>query len=405
MKRLFAFAPALLLAAMTAMPAMGDEVPTYSISDDVYVEPVSTLGDAPTPGQKDDSCEDDTKGGKGGKGCDSCYLWGPDEAFSLYSGENGLGITAGGWTQFGYHNRDSVADFFNVNADGFNLHQQWLYLERTADGSCGWDWGFRADMMYGIDANNTQAFGNDPGNWDFMSGADHGAYGWAFPQLYAEVANGDLSVKLGHFFTPVGYEVVTAPDNFFYSHAFTMNNSEPFTHTGALATYGYSEALTLYGGWTLGWDTGFDQRDGGSNWLGGFGYSLTDNVALTYMSTYGDFGWFGGDSKNCYSHSVVVDFTLTEKINYVFQSDMVSADTYDTIGVNQYLFYTLNDCAALGARVEWWHVNGLSANAATFGLNYRPHANLVLRPEIKQEWVPGSDIDQTIFGFDTILTY
>ena len=64
------------------------------------------------------------------------------------------------------------------------------------------------------------------------NGFDHGIYAWALPQAYAELADCDVSVKLGHFYTPVGYEVVTSPDNFFYSHAFTMYNSEPFTHTG-----------------------------------------------------------------------------------------------------------------------------------------------------------------------------
>ena len=56
-------------------------------------------------------------------------------------------------------------------------------------------------------------------------------------KLYFEAGYGDLTVKIGHFYTIIGWEVVTAPDNFFYSHAYTMYNSEPFTHTGVLATY------------------------------------------------------------------------------------------------------------------------------------------------------------------------
>ena len=48
-----------------------------------------------------------------------------------------------------------------------------------------------------------------------MNNFDHGIYGFALPQVYGEVAMGDLSVKMGHFFTIIGYEVVTAPDNFF----------------------------------------------------------------------------------------------------------------------------------------------------------------------------------------------
>jgi hypothetical protein len=314
-------------------------------------------------------------------------------------------VTIGGWTQFGYHSRNSYQDGFNQEEDGLNLHQQWLYAERVADGSCGWGVGFRLDAVYGIDGGNTQSFGNNAGVWDYLNGFDHGAYGWAIPQAYLELAKGDLSIKLGHFYTLIGYEVVTAPDNFFYSHAFTMNNSEPFTHTGAIATYAYSDNVTLYGGWTAGWDTGFDQLGNGSSWLGGLSVGLCEDVTVTYMSTYGDFGWLAPGQNNSYSHSVVFDVALTDRLNYVLQSDMVSAGVTDSVGINQYLLYAMSDCWGVGGRVEWWKSDGVSYNAATFGLNYKPHANLVLRPEVKQEWTPGMGLDQTIFGMDAILSY
>ena len=52
------------------------------------------------------------------------------------------------------------------------------------------------------------------------------------PQAYAEVfcpwGNG-LSVKLGHFYSIFGYETVTAPDNFFYSHSYVFQYGEPNT--------------------------------------------------------------------------------------------------------------------------------------------------------------------------------
>ena len=76
------------------------------------------------------------------------------------------------------------------------------------------------------------------------------------PQLYVEAGYGDLSVKAGHFYTIIGYEVVQATGNFFYSHAYTFNFSEPFTHTGVLAQYDASERLTFYGGYSLGIDSG-----------------------------------------------------------------------------------------------------------------------------------------------------
>ncbi len=96
---------------------------------------------------------------------------------------------------------------------------------------CGFDIGGRIDYIYGTDGPDTQAFGIDNDHWD--NGWDNGNdYGSAIPQLYMEAGYGDLSVKVGHFYTIIGYEVVQAPDNFFYSHAYTMYNSEPFTHTG-----------------------------------------------------------------------------------------------------------------------------------------------------------------------------
>lgn len=348
-------------------------------------------------------------------------------------------ITFGGWTQIGYHSNESPLSStrndsfaFNDHAGRLNLHQQWLYAEKAADGSNGLDWGFRVDFMYGTDAPKTQSFGNSATAFDNNNAWDrNGGYGYAMPQLYGEVAYGDLSVIFGHFYTLVGYEVVTAPDNFFYSHALTMFNSEPFTHTGVLATYSGIENVEVYGGWTAGWDTGFDQYGDGSNFLGGFSTNLSDDVAFTYITTIGDFGArsrsFGaenGPSGDGYSHSMVFDVALSDDLNYVFQSDYVGIDAVggaivgnDQVGINQYLFYTLSDCWAVGGRAEWWKTDGESFGSLTAGLNYRPHANLVLRPEVRYHtaasdngaqylgFADEADYDRWTFGVDAILTY
>lgn len=334
------------------------------------------------------------------------------------------GFTIGGWLQKGYHNRNN--GLFNSHADNYHLQQAWLYAERVAESDgCNWDWGFRADIMYGTDAQDTQAFGNNPGEWDYQNGfgtdgTRFGAYGWAIPQLYGEVACGDWSIKAGHFYTLVGYEVVTAPDNFFYSHAMTMYNSEPFTHTGVLSTYSGHENLEVYLGWTAGWDTGFDQLGDGSSFLGGASLTISEDLTVIYIATAGDFGWRGSDA---YSHSVVVDATLTENLNYVLQSDALrsTATGEDNVGINQYLLYTVSDCLGLGARFEWWkgdNVTGFQPHnavlpatgsfsyyEATLGANIRPHANMVIRPEVRFDWSPAADYDETIFGVDTIFTF
>ena len=77
------------------------------------------------------------------------------------------------------------------------------------------------------------------------------------PQIYGEVAYNDVKVKIGHFYTPIGYEVVQATGNFFYSHSYSHTFGEPFTHTGALAAWAPNEKVTWYSGWVDGWDEGF----------------------------------------------------------------------------------------------------------------------------------------------------
>ncbi|MCA9083022.1 MAG: outer membrane beta-barrel protein [Planctomycetaceae bacterium] len=362
-------------------------------------------------------------------GCCEATCCAPDGCCDLSCGEgccdfgedDGGEINFGGWVQFGYHSRVTPAGAgknalgsFNNHPHRFNLHQGWLYAEKIADGSDGLDWGFRMDAMYGVDSSDTQAFGNPIGSWDnggsFSRGAGpdgtFAAYGFAIPQLYAELAAGDISVKVGHFYTLVGYEVVTAPDNFFYSHALTMYNSEPFTHTGAIATYNASDDVTIYGGWTAGWDTGFDRLNGGSNFLGGFSVPLSEKTTLTYINTIGNFGWKGAGASG-YAHSIVIDTAVTDSFNYIVQSDVLRVGTIDTVGINQYAIYSLSDKLGVGTRGEWWKNEGNSQYAWTAGLNIKPAENIIIRPEIRYDWSTPNGVERntTTFGFDAIYTF
>ena len=341
------------------------------------------------------------------------------DQWSLF-GEH-CGFSAGGWIQMGYHSNS--IPLFNSRPDEFQLHQAWLYAEKAIDTSCGFDIGGRIDYVYGTDGPDTQAFGIDNDHWD--NGWDNGAdYGHAIPQLYMEAGYGDLSVKAGHFFTIIGWEVVAAPDNFFYSHAYTMYNSEPFTHTGVLATYNVNDSITAYGGYVLGWDSGFE--DNGDAFLGGLSVGLTDDITLTYATVAGRFADDRITTEQGYMHSIVADVALTDNLQYIFQSDYLDSEDLngttvrDTFGINQYLIYSINDCWATGIRAEWYEQEGVFSPvdqkddifAFTWGVNYKPHANLIVRPEVRFDRdgarVAGLDADrsnQTTFGIDTIFLF
>ncbi|WP_434092545.1 porin [Roseiconus lacunae] len=350
------------------------------------------------------------------------------DPFSLFG--EACGFSAGGWVQMGYHN--NALPLFNSRPDEFQLHQAWLWAEKAIDTSCGFDIGGRIDYVYGTDSQDTQAFGIDNDHWDndWDNGGD---YGHALPQLYMEAGYGDLSVKVGHFYTIIGWEVVTAPDNFFYSHAYTMYNSEPFTHTGALATYNVSDNVTAYGGYVFGWDSGFE--DNGDAFLGGLSVGLSDDLTVTYATVGGRFADDRITTEQGYMHSIVADVTLTDNLQYIFQSDLLDTENNagalvrETFGINQYLIYTVSDCVAFGGRFEWYNQEGVFLNdngtdddaddfaqesdiyALTLGMNYKPHANVIVRPEIRWDWdddlLAGLDEgdDQTTFGIDTIFMF
>jgi hypothetical protein len=396
----------------------GDE---FLVSTPIAATPVGVAtGDCcESAGCADGCCGDACGAGVGGRG----GLLGTVEGLSLASliGAQGTGWDVGGWTEGVYMDNNvplsqSYNDLLSFDdvPDHFHIGQQWFYLGRVADGSGGLGLGGRFDVVYGTDAQKTQAFGN-PGagvrnQGTFDASWDHGEYGWAIPQLYGEIASGDLSVKVGHFFTPIGYEVIPVTGNFFRSHSYTMFNSEPFTHTGALGTYTGYENLTLYGGWALGWDTGFDQLNQGNIAIGGFAYQLAQSVTFTYMNTYGNFGWRDGGDDNSYSHSMVLSVGLTDNLQYIAQSDVVDTSNpgvsqYDTVGLNQYLIYKINDLVSTGGRIEWWKADGVSFYEATGGFNFHVHNNLVIRPEIRQDWAPGIGLDEDTALVDAILTY
>ncbi len=339
------------------------------------------------------------------------------------------GITAGGWMSAGVlansrGNRDNGPLGFN-DRNEFNMHQLWFYLNKDANADqYGWDWGFRIDYVFGIDGPDTQAFGDE--DWDF--GWDSSPfYGSAIPQMYATLAWDDWTLKAGRFYTLIGYEVVQAPENFFYSHAYAQYYGEPFTHAGLLLSREVSDLLTVHAGWTNGWDSGWRDLDGASMFLGGISARLTDRASLTWAVTAGNFG--DGSINNdgeLYMNSIVFEWNVTDRFTYVLQHDLginyaLPGDDTEWYGINQYFLYQLNECWATGMRFEWFRdddgarVTGDVGNfyGLTAGLNWKPHANLTVRPELRYDWFEGTgspfnsgrNRDQFSGGFDVIATF
>ena len=312
------------------------------------------------------------------------------------------GITWGGWVQAGVTaNANDPADGFNGpvtfgdRAGELQLNQLYGYLQRAVNVSGdAWDFGGRVDIMYGSDAIFTQAYGVpalDPrtgqplnrGNYDLhLTSWNDRFMGLALPQAYLEmnlpVGNG-LAVKAGHFYTILGYEVVTAPDNFFYSHAYTMQYGEPFTHTGVLGTYAFDSNWSLSAGAvtgsaTGGWDGNFNTQLSNWNFLGGVTWTSDDKAySLNLGSTAGARSATASSPWAMYSLVGKANF-LDNTLHYVLQNDMGFADDVITgngisnnkpgglenatwYGINQYLMYDVQDNLGVGVRMEWFRDN------------------------------------------------
>ncbi len=317
------------------------------------------------------------------------------------------GITAGGFSQFGYHNRDTVT--FNNRRGTVNPHQNWLYLDRAANGGNGRTWGFRVDGVYGIDAPDIQAIGNPPTGaptgWD--NSWDHGAYGFALPQAYVEYDNVLTNVKIGKFLSPIGFEAVPSVENFFYSRTYARYYTEPFSHTGILAQREMRPGVTGIGGVTLGWNSAFDNTDNGFNLITGVRMNPSDRVSLGLTGSLGDTGYRGSGVLQ----TATAQIRLTDRLTWGFQGDYLNLQTNDEIGATNYLFFSQSQCLAFGARLEWWKSDQLFASSQstwdwTVGVNWRPHANVVIRPELRTDWGAATDNDwEPIIGIDAIVLF
>ncbi len=383
-----------LAAPTSPSDALKNEIPAAPKSNEPYsAQPPLSVADTSTSSPANDSNRDVVNS--------RCN---PECQRKLF-GRNCNGLEIGGWTQVGYHSQSNI--LFNDRDSRVNLHQQWLYFDKQAGVTS--DWGFRADALYGIDAQNTQAFGNSPvgapSGWD--NGWDNGAYGFALPQLYVQYDNSLWDVKIGKFFSPFGYEVVAAPQNFFYSHSYTMNFTEPFTMTGVLGERQITDERSMILGVTTGWDTGFDRADGGFNLITGTRWQVTDDVNLALTSSIGDTGVRDSGTMS----SAVASVKLTESVDYVLQADVLNLRTNNEFGIVQYLFHEINPCLSVGSRLEWWKSDQLFADTRstyqfTMGANYRQNANLIVRPELRFDWGAAAvDPGAAIFGIDAILTY
>jgi len=271
------------------------------------------------------------------------------------------------------------------------------------------------------------------------------------PQLFAEIfvpLGRGLDLQVGRFYSLIGFESVKAPQNFFYSHSYMYQYGQPRTFTGAKATYDLDPNSLITVGVTRGWDAWQADRD--DSWALLWQMTWTNNPGNLVL------GWsfVGGREETLlgtmdvrWLNSLILSYRINEQTMYVLQYDHAVqqngmlgfnglAKSAKWYGITNYLMRDLTDTVAAGLRVEWFRDQGNSRIASiptqrlakhssyvgiSMGLNWRPHRNLMIRPEVRLDasdfrlrppldsvsgaYDDATDRSQVLYAVDVILKY
>ena len=356
----------------------------------------------------------------------------PPEPRHLIGDLGCTGINVNGWVDIGgTFNPQNPGSHYNGtlapnDRDEIQFNQTYLVMEKALKPENGcWDLGGRIDFLYGSDYIYCESLGfethpDGTPKWNASK-----QYGLAVPQAYIDVGNDKLDLKLGRFYTIIGYEGMMATGNFFYSMNYAVRYAEPTTHTGGLFTYKLNDDVTLYAG---GCD-GQDQTDGvvdSFNVLTGFAYApKKEKYALNFGLMTGGLGPGNVTFSGPHTYfSVFGTYNVSDKWQTVTQWDTGWQDNFDGLGLDhtalfysftQYLFYTINPCWKAGLRYDMFvddqgdKLGGLrfggvpggnplplpsgsagTVQAITAGLNYTPNPNIRVRPELRWDWFEGT---------------
>ncbi len=322
-------------------------------------------------------------------------------AMSVDDIKNALGVSVylqGGYTANlrGADTNDNRA--FDFKGNSFTLDLMELqFLKAAPVGGVGFkiklSAGTIAKIIHanGLGASSTNLAG--PNNSDAFDLTE------AYIDYVAPVGSG-LTLQLGKFVTFTGEEVIEASGNYNYSRSFLFNYAIPFTHTGLMAGYAFSNAVSANVYVLNGWDNAEDNNTGKT-----FGASVTlapaGNISTVWNILYGPeenndnhdnrflFDWVG-------SITPVKNLTLAVNTDYANEKNGAGVGVDSKwYGAAVYANYVFTDKVSGTIRVEELKdpqgvriTSGTPQNAkeVTLTTQYTLAKNLLLRPEYRHDW-------------------
>ena len=272
-------------------------------------------------------------------------------------------FTISGWIDGGItFNPDTPRDnqnfgrLFDDRANEPLLNQAVITFERVLAAQPGeFDWGFKAQFMFGSDARYIHSLGL------LDSVMKTSLYQPDIVEAYVSLhlsllTERGVDVKLGKWVTLEGAETIDPRTNVFYSHTYIFNFGIPFNHTGALFTVHTTNWLDLMAGVTRGVNTSVEDNNDSPAFDGGVGLNLNEGKLVVSASTHIGPETPNNNSALRYLNDITVTWKIRDKLtsitdmNYA-RDDLANADGF---GVAQYFTYAITDKVTAKIRGEIW---------------------------------------------------
>jgi len=221
----------------------------------------------------------------------------------------------------------------------------------------------------------------------------------AYIDYLAPIGRG-LKFRFGKFVTMHGAEVIEAKDNMNYSRSLLFNFAIPFTHTGLMASYPFSDKVSASLYVVNGWDN-FD--DEGSSKTLGLSTAVTPSeqvsLILNLMNGREADLQTGVESTRFLADAVATikpmkNLTFAVNGDYAVQKDS-APDGSDAkwYGIAGYIKYDFSDLFSATVRAEYFKdsdgartLTPQTAKEITVTPEFRIAKNLIIRPEYRHDW-------------------
>jgi len=324
--------------------------------------------------------------------------------FNLHGGSTGIpGQTSSGAT--------NVDRYYDIN-QGYTFNMAEFSIKRDPDEAFPFGAGLvltagqdsQKNHSIGILRKESDAFPFDNTPWFDLEEA--------YISARIPIGNGPV-IRVGKFVTLIGYEVIEGPSNLNYSRDFLFSFGIPFTNTGFLVSYSFTDWLSAQGGLVLGWD----RSDLGNDGPSGMGQVAVTPIKDLPLAANFIVGPEKSGDKNpirwlvdlTATYTGLKDFTFGFNFDYGWQANDVflssqglgdqSAQWY---GIAGYAAYDFLKDFRVAIRQEWFRdvegtrtgtVGGVNLFSTTATLQYNIWKGLYARGEYRHD-----QADEAVFG-------